>query len=63
MRIYIWLIISSLCFMLTLIYRITIEKRYKGERRMSQMRVQNNIDLLVYLVFIIVSVLEIMDII
>lgn len=30
---------------------------------MSQMRVQNNIDLLVYLVFIIVSVLEIMDII
>ncbi len=30
---------------------------------MSQLRIQNNIDLLVYLVFVIVFVLEITDII
>lgn len=30
---------------------------------MSQLRIQNNIDLLVYLVFVIISVLEITDII
>lgn len=63
MRAYIWLVISSLCFILTLIYRMKIENRYKGEKRMSQLRIQNNIDLIVYLVFAIVSVLEITDII
>ena len=30
---------------------------------MALLRIQNNIDLLVYLVFVVVSVLEIMDII
>lgn len=63
MRVYIWLVISSLCFILTLVYRMKIENRYKGEGRMSQLRKQSNIDLLIYLVLVVVSVLEIMDII
>lgn len=63
MRIYFWFIISSLCFLLTLLYRIKIEKKYKGEGRMTLLRIQNNIDLLVYLAFVVVSVLEIMNII
>lgn len=62
MRAYIWLIISSLCFIFTLVYRMKIEKRYKGERRMLQLRIQNNIDLLIYLVLAILSVLEIMNV-
>ena len=63
MRAYVWLVISLLCFIFTLVYRMKIGNRYKGERRMSQLRIQNNIDLLVYLVFVIISVLEITDII
>lgn len=63
MRTYIWFVISSLCFILTLLYRINIENRYKGKRQMSQLRIQNSTDLIIFFVFIVISILEIMDII
>ena len=63
MRAYIWFVISSLCFILTLLYRIKIENRYKGKRQMSQLRIQNSTDVIIYFVFIVISILEITNII